>query len=111
MSKLKEYYPCNEKGPLCPILDDHDFLADVFASNRYAWRGIKKYCKQRFAGRLSFSVTPDEIGPLLKEIFNDPALRNHYEAACRARTKQDMVPLHSTKRYGAGPHRTPRFAD
>ena len=79
---LKEYYPCNEKGPLCPILDDHNFLAEVFASDKRAWRGIKKYCKDKFAGRLSFSLTRDEIGPLLKEIFSDAGLRGTYEAAC-----------------------------
>ena len=94
MRKLKEYYPCNEKGPLCPILDDHNFLAEVFASDKYAWRGIKKYCKGKFADRLSFSLTRSEIGPLLKEIFNDPGLRSNYEAACHKRAKQAMVLLH-----------------
>jgi tRNA A-37 threonylcarbamoyl transferase component Bud32 len=87
-------YPREDGGPLHPLLNSQDFLVTVFASNKTAWRGIKKYCKDRFAGSLPVSINRSNLAPVILTIFGDPALRSDYNLACSRREESGMYPLH-----------------
>ena len=70
-------YPFNLDGPLCPLLNHAELLADFYAEDGLR-HGIKSFCKKTaWPGKpaISFAVSPEKLQELMLSLFNTPAAR------------------------------------
>jgi hypothetical protein len=70
-------YPFNLDGPLCPLLNRAEVLAEFFAEDSLR-HGIKNFCKKTaWPGKpvVSFAINPEKLQELMLSLFNSPAAR------------------------------------
>src|ERR1041384_551477 len=70
-------YPFNLDGPLCPLLNHAELLAEFYAEDSLRY-GIKNFCKKTaWPGKpvVSFAINPEKLHELLLSLFNTPAAR------------------------------------
>src|SRR2546426_11653466 len=70
-------YPFNLDGPLCPLLNHAELLAEFYAEDSLR-HGIKNFCKKTaWPGKpvVSFVINPEKLQELLLSLFNTPAAR------------------------------------
>ena len=70
-------YPFNLDGPLCPLLNHAELLAEFYAEESLR-HGIKNFCKKAiWPGKpvVSFAINPEKLQELLLSLFNTPAAR------------------------------------
>jgi hypothetical protein len=70
-------YPFQLNGPLCPLLNHAELLAE-FYSEASLRHGIKNFCKKTgWPGKppVSFAIDPTKLQELLVSLFNTPAAR------------------------------------
>lgn len=70
-------YPFNLDGPLCPLLNHAEVLAEFYAEDSLR-HGIKNFCKKTaWPGKpvVSFAINPEKLQELLLSLFNTPAAR------------------------------------
>jgi hypothetical protein len=70
-------YPFNLDGPLCPLLNHAELLAEFYAEDSLR-HGIKNFCKKTtWPGKpvVSFAINPEKLQELLLSLFNTPAAR------------------------------------
>jgi hypothetical protein len=70
-------YPFNLDGPLCPLLNNAELLAEFYAEESLR-HGIKKFCKKTaWPGKpvVAFALSPEKLQELLLSLFNTPAAR------------------------------------
>jgi hypothetical protein len=70
-------YPFNLDGPLCPLLNNAELLAEFYAEEGLR-HGIKKFCKKTaWPGKpvVAFAISPEKLQELLLSLFNTPAAR------------------------------------
>ncbi|MCG3149484.1 MAG: hypothetical protein PCFJNLEI_02947 [Verrucomicrobiae bacterium] len=76
-------YPFNLDGPLCPLLNNKELLAE-FYSEESLRHGIKNFCKKaNWPGKpaTSFAIDPAKLQELLLSLFNSPAGRKTLQAS------------------------------
>ena len=89
-------FPFVAEGPLCPLLDDGQFLVDVYtkSGNRPS---IKAFCKKiKWPGKpkVGFSVGEEQLKSLLPSLFNSPEAREKLDKASQKSGKIAAAPLH-----------------
>ena len=70
-------YPFNLDGPLCPLLNNAELLAEFYAEEGLR-HGIKKFCKKTgWPGKpvVAFALSPEKLQELLLSLFNTPTAR------------------------------------
>jgi hypothetical protein len=70
-------YPFHLDGPLCPLLNHAEMLAEFYAEDSLR-HGIKNFCKKTaWPGKpvFSFAINPEKLQELLLSLFNTPAAR------------------------------------
>jgi hypothetical protein len=70
-------YPFHLDGPLCPLLNHAEVLAEFYAEDSLR-HGIKNFCKKSvWPGKpvVSFAINPEKLHELLLSLFNTPAAR------------------------------------
>jgi hypothetical protein len=70
-------YPFNLDGPLCPLLNHAEVLAEFYAEDSLR-HGIKNFCKKTgWPGKpvVSFAINPEKLQELMISLFNSPAAR------------------------------------
>ena len=70
-------YPFHLDGPLCPLLNRAELLAEFYAEDSLR-HGIKNFCKKTaWPGKpvISFAINPEKLQELLLSLFNTPAAR------------------------------------
>jgi len=70
-------YPFNLDGPLCPLLNNAEVLAEFYAGDALR-HGIKKFCKKTaWPGKpaVPIAVSPEKLQELMLNLFNSPAAR------------------------------------
>src|SRR2546427_12854352 len=70
-------YPFHLDGPLCPLLNHAEVLAEFYAEDSLR-HGIKNFCKKTaWPGKpvVSFAINPEKLQELLLSLFNTPAAR------------------------------------
>jgi hypothetical protein len=70
-------YPFHLDGPLCPLLNHAEALAEFYAEDSLR-HGIKNFCKKTaWPGKpvVSFAINPEKLQELLLSLFNNPAAR------------------------------------
>src|SRR5207247_10902991 len=70
-------YPFRLDGPLCPLLNSAEVLAEFYAEESLR-HGIKNFCKKTaWPGKpvVSFAINPEKLQELLLSLFNNPAAR------------------------------------
>ena len=71
------HYPFNLTGPLCPLLNRRELLAE-FYSEESLRHGIKNFCKKaHWPGKpaMTFAIDPAKLQELLAHLFNTPEAR------------------------------------
>jgi len=71
------YYPFNLDGPLCPLLNNAELLAEFYAADTLR-HGIKKFCKKTaWTGKpvVPIAMSPEKLQELMLNLFNSPAAR------------------------------------
>ena len=79
-------YPFNLDGPLCPLLNSAELLAEFYAEDSLR-HGIKNFCKKTaWPGKpvVSFVIDPEKLQELLLSLFNSPAARAILHRLCEA---------------------------
>lgn len=74
-------YPFDREGPLCPLLDDGDFLLEAFVRAE-AKIAVKRFCKRHAwpnKPKVGFSVDDELLKKLLLSLFNCPEGRRRYD--------------------------------
>lgn len=94
--KAAKTFPFLSEGPLCPLLDDGQFLVDVYtkSGNRPS---IKAFCKKiKWIGKpkVGFSVGEEQLKSLLPSLFNSPEAREKLIKAGQKSGKIAAAPLH-----------------
>jgi hypothetical protein len=70
-------YPFNLDGPLCPLLNHAELLAEFYAEDSLR-HGMKNFCKKTaWPGKpaVSFVINPEKLQELFLSLFNTPAAR------------------------------------
>src|SRR5437773_7753193 len=70
-------YPFHLDGPLCPLLNHAEVLAEFYSEDSLR-HGIKNFCKKNaWPGKpvVSFAIDPAKLQELLLSLFNTPAAR------------------------------------
>src|SRR5438093_6208293 len=70
-------YPFHLDGPLCPMLNRAEVLAEFYTEESLR-HGIKNFCKKTaWPGKpvVSFAINPEKLQELLLSLFNTPAAR------------------------------------
>jgi hypothetical protein len=70
-------YPFQLDGPLCPLLNRAEVLAEFYAEDSLR-HGIKNFCKKTaWPGKpvVSFAIDPAKLQELMLSLFNTPAAR------------------------------------
>jgi hypothetical protein len=70
-------YPFNLDGPLCPLLNNAELLAEFYAEDSLR-HGIKKFCKKTaWPGKpvVPIALSPEKLQELMLNLFNSPAAR------------------------------------
>ena len=71
------YYPFTLDGPLCPLLNDAEVLANFYADDSFR-HSIKQFCKRALwpaKPAVSYSVDPEKLKELLLSLLNSPVGR------------------------------------
>jgi hypothetical protein len=80
---MTAYYPFDLDGPLCPLLNNAELLAE-FYSDAGLRHGIKAFCKKaHWPGKppVAFAIDPAKLQELLVSLFNSPLARQQLKTS------------------------------
>ncbi len=93
---VSKNFPFNDEGELCPVLNDGQFLVDVYSvsGNRPSIKAFCKKIKWPDKPKVGISVGEEQLKVLLPSLFNSPIARVKLDKAGEKSGKMAAPPLH-----------------